>query len=138
VDTDGRTVIDVSYPFSRQPFPPSVVDAHVSRTAETIRRRMPEIPDVTLRGQLLQALYVPQYAPTVTRVLGAQVGRTWLRREETNSGSARWTVLDRAGRVESEVQLPASAEVLWAKGAVVYAAVTTEGNAPDIGRYRLR
>jgi hypothetical protein len=138
VDTDGRTIFDVSYPFARQPFPSSVVDAHVSRTAETIRRRMPDIPDVTLRGQLLQALYVPQYAPTVTRVLGAQDGSTWLRREESNSGSVRWTVLDRVGRIAYEVQLPAGAEVLWAKGAVVYAALTNEGNVPDIVRYRLR
>jgi len=138
INTEGQTVFDVSYPYPRRPFPLALVEAHVTETAARVRRRMPDIPDATLRGQLREALYVPQYAPTVTRVLGAQDGTTWLRREDAGSGPVRWTVLDRAGRIAYEVQLPAGANVLWARGAVVYAAVTNDDDIPDIVRYRLK
>jgi hypothetical protein len=136
VNSSGVTIFDRITRLPVQALDPELVDAEVERIAESVGRRVSEMPPSLLRARIRQALYIPREAPLVTQVLGAQDGMTWLRQSAAVSGVARWTVLSRDGLPAFELELPANVDVLWANGEVVYATLTNSEGVPSIVRYR--
>lgn len=138
VNPTGRTVFDVKIPYAPKPVIRAIVEAEVLRMAGRLQAQFATMPAATLEGLVRRAVFVPRTAPTVTRLVSAQDGRTWIRREAVTSGQIRWTVLDLSGAISFEVFLPAEAEIHWARADRVYAAILNNDDVPDVIEYRLR
>lgn len=138
VDLAGRTIFDVRIPFTPLQVNRAVTDAEVARMTGRLQVQFSAMPDATLRDAVRRAVFVPRFAPTITRLVAVRGGYTWIRREAAASGLERWTVLDASGKVAYDVHLPAGAEVKWARGDRVLAILTNSDDVPDVVEYRIR
>lgn len=138
INEHSSVTYDVQLPYAAQPLPESLVAKRSAEIAELVRARNQAIPPALARDWVREALFIPRYRPSATAVHAAHDGTVWLRREEPESGTVLWTVLDRMGRIQYDVRVPANATVHWVDGDTVLASVADVGELPEVIRYRLR
>jgi hypothetical protein len=110
-----------------------------ARGANVIGGRPPPPEEVgRIAVQIRAAMQWPEFRQPFTFAWLANDGAIWLSRRAAPGEPAGWFVLDPDGTTRGNVELPARARVLWARGDVVWAAVPDELDVPWLVRFRLR
>lgn len=138
VDSHGRPIFDITLPYQKVPLEPEFVDSNLATLVLRAKRNRSGMSEGMIQRLVREALYLPKHAPSITGVLSAQDGTTWLRREDRGRSPVRWTVLDRKGAVAFNVDLPKEATVWFASQNILYADLTTPGSQPVVVQYTLR
>ncbi len=127
--TTGDTAWSVRVPYAPSPLDPSIVDSVRSRLTKGLAGRYP--PD-----EVDRKLYAPAFRTPITDAIAGDDGTLWLRWDDVTS-AGRYTVLDRDGRVRSEVNASSRTQVKWANGDVVWGVELDENDVPTVVRYRV-
>ncbi len=80
----------------------------------------------------------PRTLPPVTKVVAAQDGRVYLRREDPGTNEVRWTILNGTGELVGWFRAPTDLEVGGAKGDTVLAISTGKDGNRTVRQYLLR
>lgn len=90
-----------------------------------------------LREAISNALTASAFYPPVDQVALGADGIVWLRMAPITGNTARWYVLDVAQKRYRVVQAPASANIVEARGALVWSVELGPDDEPELVRYRL-
>jgi hypothetical protein len=98
----------------------------------------PEPSRTQMKVALREALSERRYFPPVSKVVAGSDGSIWLRREDTESDSIRWDVLDRRGSRLAQVVCPSDWD-LWAVSRdEVWGVLSDELDVPYVVGFRVR
>ena len=138
IDPAGHVRLNRRYPYRPVPLPERMADSTLDAISGRwgVSRR-PGAPDAALRRELRKTVYLPRNLPPVTMMVLGRDGTIWLRRERTGEPAFRWTVLDSAGEILSELRIPARTMVKYADRTQLWAVEHDSLDVPTLVRYRV-
>jgi len=98
---------------------------------------LPEHEAAVVRNGLRAELRFPEFKLPVRYAWLAQDDAVWLLRADPPGATARWIMLDSAGEVRGELQLPTRTRPLWTRGSVLWAAEFDAEDVPWLARFRI-
>lgn len=138
IDPAGRVLMNRQYPYQPVPVPARMADSTLDAMSGTWGvNRTPGPADASLRRELRKSVYIPSHFTPVSSMVLGRDGTIWLRRERTGEDTIRWTVLDSAGGMLSELRIPTRTLVKYADRTQVWAVEQDSLNVPTLVRYRV-
>jgi len=131
VSPEGDTIFSRSLEYLPQRLTPTIIDEALQPLFNAGRSMGFSSADIRA------AVVLPEFVPPVTKAIAGADGSVWLRRTLASSDHSVWWVLDRRGRLEGQVTLPARVEILYATRRSLWAR-TDERNSPTLVRYSIR
>lgn len=113
-----------------------IIDAGVDLARppyDAARRRGDPVPR-NLRAAVIRGLYTPEYFPPVQDVFVTGTGDVWLR-QMSALDTGDWIIIDRSGRIVTEVHPPDGVRFQVAQGQIVWGTWTDELGVPYVARY---
>lgn len=90
------------------------------------------------REAIRKALYVPKYLPTVSQALIGVDGTVWLRREDDDKLTARWTRIAADGVLSGDVLLPREFSPAFSRSDVLLGTSSSSEGVPRIERFEIQ
>jgi hypothetical protein len=134
-EDDGDTVAVRTLAYRPLPvskaFADSVLEGAVSRLAGM------GIPDATARRVVADEVELPSFMPPVSRLLSAEDGTVWIRREDVDPNRHRWIVLDPGLNPVAEVRTPHEFRPTFVTADHVWGVETDDLEVPWVVAYRI-
>jgi hypothetical protein len=136
----GDTVFSKRYPYTARSVTAGLLDYIVAETVGRFRAG-PAAGDAGLaadRDAIRNAIHRPPTVPPVSALVVARDGSIWLRREELETPTVQWLVLDERGGIVATVVAPKKVKIRNADRGSVWAIETDSDGVPFVVRYQLR
>lgn len=129
-DHNGMTLLDRAYGYTPRPISKSDLATAIANLAQG--------PSASPEGRraIESALFVPRHFTPVSSVVVGDNDDIWLRREESHTGTATWTVLRSDGSVRGHVRLPREFMVTSANATRFAGVAIDQDYLPSVRVYR--
>jgi hypothetical protein len=129
VDASGRTTANTSLRYSPVPLRREIVDSMMSALPELYGRA------IASRGEEVRRnLVIPEFLPTVTRLLAGRDGVVWIQREATIEAGRRWSLVASNGVLIGNVRVPAGLQVIFGDRQALFAVEVDANDIPWVVR----
>ncbi len=135
----GDTILSRSITYEPRRLDPAKADSAIAAMAENmlgfISRIAPGLTLASLRDDIAEAMFVPDYAPGFRSMFTAEDGRIFLQPFDRGENTTEWWILERDGEVSAHVEIPNGLRILLIRGDEVWGVETDDLDVNYIVKY---
>ncbi|HUF70843.1 MAG TPA: hypothetical protein VMM79_19495 [Longimicrobiales bacterium] len=133
----GDTLRVRDYDYAPVPLPQGEAERLIEQAVERYADSPIPIPRATIERTYGEPGFIPDFLPTVSRIRTGDDGSVWIQRETVGQETVAWNMIDTEGELLGTIRLPATANIMAARGFLIAALEMDEFDVPYVVIYRV-
>lgn len=133
--SDGRVVFSTQIPYRPVPLTDRLVNETLAPLVTALARQFPSASEA--RNAVQRAIRRPRFLPAVRDILVGRDGSVWVELS-ADASSRHWRVIDSAGRLSGQLQVPQELRILDATSTAIWGVELGADDVPHLLRANLR